>query len=57
MLLDAWIIWFEDAERERLHFSGDGAEQAAHRTFKCALTNWNCHLLRTIELNPELAGD
>lgn len=49
---DTWLIWFEESGKEPLLFSGDGAEEAAHRTFKMLLTDWACHLFRTIPLSP-----
>ena len=51
---DAWIIWFEDASESPLVFNGEGAEEAAHRTFEKKLRNWSCHLFQKIELKPEL---
>lgn len=54
---DAWIIWFEDPDRDFIIFSGEGAEQAAHRTYKKMLGSWSCHLFRKIELIPELSGE
>lgn len=52
---EAWMIVFEDADRKPLIFSGEGAERAAHCTFKKMLGAWNCHLFKTIKLNPALA--
>lgn len=52
---DAWLIWFEESGKDPISFSGEGAERAAHRTFKRMLTHWNCHLFKTIELSNELA--
>jgi len=52
---DAWIIWFEDPSVPLEMFSGEGAEDAAHRTFRDRLVNWNCHLFRTIELSGHAA--
>lgn len=54
---DRWVIIFDDAERGPMHFSGEGAEEAAHRTFKRMLMAWSCRLFKTIEINPALAGD
>lgn len=55
--MDAWMIVFEDADRSPMTFTGEGAEQAAHKTFKKMLGAWSCHLFRTIKLSNELAAD
>ena len=52
--MDAWLIYFDDANRKPELFTGEGAEQAAHRRYDALLTNWNCHLFQKIELDRAL---
>ena len=52
----AWLILYEDKGVPPDYFAGEGAEQAAHRTYKQRLVNWNCHLFKTIELDGEIAS-
>jgi hypothetical protein len=45
---EAWLILYEDTDREYELFSGCGATKAAHRRFEQLLVTWNCHLFRRV---------
>lgn len=46
--IKAWLIYFEDCDRDSLIFTD---EEAAHKSYKMFLDNWNCHLFEMISFN------
>lgn len=45
----AWIIWFEDADREPETFVGFGARDAAQRRYDQVTVSWNAHLFERVK--------
>lgn len=46
--VDAYILFYEDAEKKPEHYSGAGAGEAAWRRYHQAKDNWSCHLFKRI---------
>jgi hypothetical protein len=44
---EVWAIHYEDADRQPEIFVGEGAEEAARKTFEQRNVSWNCYLLST----------
>ena len=44
----AWLIFFEDADRDVITFTDKGA---AEKTHAILLGNWNCHLFEMVSFN------
>lgn len=45
----AWIIYFEDRDRELEAFSGFGAREAAQRRYEQVTVSWNAHLFERVK--------
>lgn len=46
--IKAWLIFFEDAERDPIVITD---EEAANKTYEKMLLNWNCHLFEMKQFN------